>query len=131
MRIPTHSPNQRRSPPVRVAIFISLTAALAMALAMVVMLLWNAVLVPALHAGPLDYWQALGLLVLCRILFGNFRPGRSGAAHSFGPGPGLREKWSQMTPEQRTGFRDHWQRRRQASNPSANDNAVRDEPRDN
>src|SRR5215467_16063781 len=39
----------------------------------VVMLLWNA-LVPGLFHGPmLGFWQAAGLLVLSRILFGGFR----------------------------------------------------------
>ena len=39
----------------------------------IVMLLWNWI-VPHLFAGstPLDYWRALGLLVLCRILVGGF-----------------------------------------------------------
>jgi hypothetical protein len=43
-----------------------------------VMLLWNAV-IPAVFVGSrsLDYPQALGLLVLSRILFGGFR-GRGG-----------------------------------------------------
>lgn len=41
-----------------------------------VMALWNW-LAPTLFVGaqPLGYWQSLGLLLLCRILFGRF-PGR-------------------------------------------------------
>lgn len=40
----------------------------------VAMYLWNW-LVPTLFAGPaLNYWQALGLLVLARLLFGGLRP---------------------------------------------------------
>ncbi len=59
----------------------------AAALAGVVMLLWNAVM-PAVLAGArvMDYWQALGLLVLCRILFGGFRGG--GGWH------GTRKRWT-------------------------------------
>jgi len=43
------------------------------ALGWVVMLLWN-VLLPSLFAGvsPVGYWQALGLLLLCKLLFGGF-----------------------------------------------------------
>jgi hypothetical protein len=38
----------------------------------VVKLLWNSML-PALFGFPaITFWQALGLLVLCRILFGGF-----------------------------------------------------------
>ena len=65
-----------------------------------VMLLWNAV-VPELLAGArsIDYLHALGLLVLCRILFGGFR-GYGGwrGRHHWG-------RWSAMTPEEREQFR--------------------------
>jgi hypothetical protein len=73
-------------------------------LTLVVMLLWNA-LVPSLFSGPvLGFWQAAGLLVLCRILFGGFR-GRGGH-----PGWKRRwvweDRWHRMTPEERERFRD-------------------------
>ena len=74
------------------------------AVSLVVMLLWNA-LVPSLFAGPvLGFWQAVGLLVLCRILFGGFR-GRGGP-------PGWKhhrawhDRWQRMTPEERERFRE-------------------------
>lgn len=45
----------------------------------IVMLLWNA-LIPVLFHGPvLDYWQAVGLLVLTRVLVGI--RGRRGLMH--------------------------------------------------
>ena len=48
-------------------------------LGLVVMLLWNA-LIPVLFHGPvLDYWQAVGLLVLTRVLVGI--RGRRGFMH--------------------------------------------------
>lgn len=53
---------------------VALMAAVGIAvLGWVVMLLWNWLL-PALFAGvsPLGYGQALGLLLLCKILFGGF-----------------------------------------------------------
>ena len=42
----------------------------------IVMFLWNSVL-PDLFSGvsPIGYWQALGLLVLSRLLFGGLRGG--------------------------------------------------------
>ena len=56
-------------------------------------------------------WQALGLLVLMRILFGSFGFGRRGGMPGGGmpgmPGRGMnpvREKWMKMTPEQRKEF---------------------------
>jgi len=83
----------------RTAKFLGIAAlciAGAAVLGAVVMLLWNAV-GPALFstARPIDYLHALGLLVLCRILFGGFR-GRGGwhGRRNF-------EKWQAMTPEER------------------------------
>jgi hypothetical protein len=68
----------------------------AAALGAVVMLLWNAI-VPTLFttAHPIDYPHALGLLVLCRILFGGFR------GHGGWHGRRHFAKWQVMTPEER------------------------------
>ena|SRR6185295_3727854 len=74
--------------------------------------LWNW-LMPTIFGLPtLTFWQALGLLFLSWILFG----GRRGFS-----GPGrhmrhrMRERWEQMTPEQREelrkGMADRWGRR--------------------
>jgi hypothetical protein len=50
----------------------------------------------------ITFWQALGLLVLCRILFGNL--GGHGSDHSKSRGP-KSERWERMTPEEREKFR--------------------------
>jgi hypothetical protein len=80
--------------------FIAVVAALGA----VVMLLWNAI-VPDLFtaAQPIDYLHALGLLVLCRILFGGFRG--HGGWHRGMHGHGHWAKWKAMTPEEREKFR--------------------------
>ena len=67
----------------------------------VVMHLWNW-LMPALFGWQqVTFWQALGLLALCRILFGGL-----GCSGSPGPGrwPGSK-RWDKMTPEEREKFR--------------------------
>ncbi len=69
----------------------------------IVMLLWNW-LAPAIfgwHA--ITFWQALGLLVLCRILFGGFGGHRSVRSNIRNR---MREKWDGMTPEERERFRE-------------------------
>jgi len=69
------------------------------ALGWVVMSLWNW-LIPTLFAGAhgINYLQALGLLVLSRILFGGFRGhGCHGRWHRHG-------QLEQMTPEEREKF---------------------------
>ena len=64
--------------------------------------LWNG-LMPALFGlHSITFWQALGLILLGRLLFGGFRPG-------FGGAPWRRrmmERWEQMTPEEREKFRE-------------------------
>ncbi len=67
-----------------------------------VMTLWN-VLMPAIFAvKAITFWQALGLLVLSKILFGGFRGFPAG-------GPRWRrrlsERWEKMTPEEREVFK--------------------------
>jgi hypothetical protein len=72
-----------------------LAVALLAALTYVVMSLWNA-LVPVLFHGPaLGYWQAAGLLLLSRILFGRWRGGGGWRHRHF------QERWQRMTPEER------------------------------
>jgi hypothetical protein len=46
----------------------------------VVLLLWNWLMPDLFNLRPLTFWEALGLLALCRILFGGL--GRGGHAHS-------------------------------------------------
>ena len=71
-----------------------------------VMTLWNAALVPATGAALITFWQALGLLVLSRILVGGFGGGkRRGHRHG---GHWMREKWMNMTPEEREQFKAQW-----------------------
>ncbi|MCZ4243080.1 hypothetical protein [Pedobacter punctiformis] len=95
------------------AFFFPVAVLIALVLGYVVMFLWNLILPEAAHAGKLNYWQALGLLVLCRILFGNF--GRGGGCKGrpgFGRGGRyMREKWHNMNPNERAKFRSEWRER--------------------
>ncbi|HEX4786655.1 MAG TPA: hypothetical protein VH350_20105 [Candidatus Sulfotelmatobacter sp.] len=68
----------------------------------VVMRLWNW-LVPAVFGWHvITFWQAVGLLVLSKILFGGFhgRPGRNMYWRRR-----MMERWENMTPEEREKFR--------------------------
>ena len=65
-----------------------------------VMLLWNWIVPPLiLGAHTLDFWHALGLLVLCRILFGGFH-GRGGWRHRH-----HRHGWHALSRDERSRFR--------------------------
>lgn len=70
----------------------------------VVSQLWNYLMPGLFGLHTITFWQAVGLLVLGRLLFGGFRPG-------FGGPPWRRRmmaRWEQMTPEEREKFREGW-----------------------
>lgn len=70
------------------------------------MWLWNAILPSLLHVNTITYWQSVGLLLLCRILFGGFRFAPSGNRSRFGNRWGdMRDKWKNMSDEERLKFR--------------------------
>ncbi len=82
-----------------------------LALSLVVMLLWNW-LVPTLFNGsPINLWQASGLLVLSKILFGNFGQstwGKNYQARRQAWKLKFEEKWQQMTPEEKERFKQNF-----------------------
>jgi len=68
----------------------------------VVMALWNW-LAPALFgAHAIDFWQALGLLVLSKLLFGGFRGGLGRHRHWRAR---MAQRWDEMSDEERERFR--------------------------
>lgn len=73
-----------------------------------VMLLWNGVLTNATGVRTITYWQAAGILLLSKILFG------------FGGGMGgrrsrrsriMQERFANMTPEEKEKFKAEWKDR--------------------
>lgn len=79
-------------------------AAFAALFGWIVMMLWNW-LMPTIFGLPeLSFWQAAGLLMLCKILFGGMGFGHHGHHGHHGCCHGrnkLRERWESMTPEER------------------------------
>lgn len=80
-----------------------------------VMLLWNWLL-PSLFAGArtMDYWQTLGLIVLCRVLFGGGGGGGRWRAH---------RRWHHMSEDERAQFQQRFQGRRGCGQTPAADAA--------
>ena len=85
----------------------ALMLAMAAVFATITMLLWNALL-PRLFGLPVLSWlEALGLLALCRVLFGGISGGfgrRAGIRHIGCGGSGenlFRGRWGAMSDEQR------------------------------
>lgn len=75
-----------------------------------VMLLWNALLPAILNVGTITFWQALGILVLSKILFGGFGGGHRHPRH-YGDRHMLRNKWMHMSPEEREKMKAEWRSR--------------------
>ncbi len=65
-----------------------------------VMLLWNALLPVIFGVKSIGFFQALGLLILSKILFGSFHGHGMFARRR----QEMRERWMAMTPEEREAF---------------------------
>ena len=102
--------------PVFVLIFLLFIAAGGL----VVQLLWNWLLPPLFGWSEITFWQALGLLALCRILFGGF--GLRGG-HRSGFRRRMEERCESMTPEERERFRQRV-RERFGFGPSAGESKA-------
>src|SRR5260370_25246066 len=102
-------------------IFLAPVAILAMVLFVfhggeMVLRLWNGLMPPLCGWRQITFWQALGLLALCRILFGGW------SSHG-SPRSNIRrridervrqrmdERWERMTPEEREKYRQSWRSR--------------------
>jgi len=84
--------------PLLALLFVAMLAGLGF----VVMSLWNW-LMPALFGLKLiGYWQAVGLLILSKILLGGLRRTGGRGGHRL---HGMRGRWKQRTPEEREKFR--------------------------
>jgi hypothetical protein len=73
-----------------------------------VMLLWNNILVAVLNVHMINFWQALGILVLSKILFGGFR-GAHWGRHQWKQG--MMQRWEGMSPEEKEKFKQEWENR--------------------
>ncbi len=86
--------------PILVAVVLSLVS-------FVVMQLWNNLLPAILHVGIITFWQAMGIFILCKILFGFGKGGRGWGNGGGGPWmrPRMEEKFKNMTPEEKERFK--------------------------
>jgi len=93
---------------IKKALFIPvIVAVVVFVLGSAVMLLWNAILPGLFHIGQISFWQAVGILILAKILFVGFH----GHRPSFGRWGHMRHRWNHMSDEERNRFRDEWKKR--------------------
>lgn len=87
-------------------IFIPIMAAAFLALiSFIVMQLWNHLLPDILHVQPINIWQAAGIFILCKILFGFGKPRQFGGNKTLFKSR-LRERFKNMSPEERARFKE-------------------------
>ncbi len=95
---------------IKMILFVAVAATV---LGFVVRELWNALLPAIFGWRTITFWQALGLLVLSKILFGGFL--RHGGGRDRWRNR-MKERWERMTPEEREQVRKgmrcaHWRGR--------------------
>ena len=93
----------------RIVMFILIGAVAILVFGGIVMLLWNNVLAQVTAVHTITFIQALGLLVLSKILFGGFRGAWVGRRHYWKQR--MMNKWNSMNPEDREKFKQELQRR--------------------
>ncbi len=84
----------------KIAVIVLIAATV---LGFVVKSLWNALLPPIFGWHLITFWQALGLLLLSKILFGGFHRHGGGGRNQWKRR--MKERWEHMTPEERERFR--------------------------
>lgn len=105
-------PSHRRMPPLaKFLFFLAMAALFLFVMGQVIMFLWNNILVDVSGVKPLGFWQSLGLLALSRILVGGFRFGPPRGPWNRSPRHNWKEKWMQMSDEERTAFKSRWKER--------------------
>ena len=86
----------------RALMFLPLAVLFVAAFSYIVMSLWNWLMPAVFGMHLITFWQAVGLLILSKILFGGFR----GGPHRHWNGRRrMMERWDHMTPEEREKFR--------------------------
>ena len=80
--------------------------------ALIVMALWNAILPAVLGVKAITFLQALGILLLSKILFGGFKGGGGRFANRKQEWrKKMQEKFGSMTPEEKEKFKSEWKSR--------------------
>ena len=86
----------------RIVKFVLIAAAIVAVLGFFVLRLWNWLMPSLFGLHMITYGQAVGLLILSKILLGGFRGGFGGRMHWRRR---MMQRWEQMTPEEREKFR--------------------------
>ena len=89
--------------------FVTFFIVMTLVVGLVVMGLWNAILPAVLGIKTITFVQALGILLLSKILFGGFYGGFRGRGGQWKQR--MQQKMGNMTPEEREKFKAEWRNR--------------------
>ena len=78
---------------------------------LLVMSLWNAILPAVIGVKAISFVQALGILLLSKILFGGFRGGCGRGGRGSAKWMEMKAKFSGMSPDERDKFKTEWKNR--------------------
>ena len=92
--------------PLKVLFFLIAAMTLLSIAGWIVMTLWNFILPDVLGVQVVTFWQALGILILSRLLFGGW--GRFGRRHFAEKRAMWRNKWQEMNDEEKQAFKARW-----------------------
>ena len=93
------------------AIFgISLAVLFGLAFGFAVKYLWNVIVVSIFSIREITYWEAVGIIVLCKLLFGGLHPHpHMKDKHRGHAGPGLSRFFGEMFDERHKEFSSYWE----------------------
>ncbi|MEM1320643.1 MAG: hypothetical protein AAGG75_10335 [Bacteroidota bacterium] len=97
--------------PVKLLFFLLAAAAFLLLVGGAIMWLWNAILPDLVGVKPIRFWQAVGLLLLVRLLMGGLRYGLFGSKRHYARKRRWKEKWMNMSEEERQEFKNRWKER--------------------
>jgi hypothetical protein len=89
--------------------FVALATAAVFVFSFFVMYLWNALLPHLFHFPVINLWDALGLLLLSKLLFGGYGGAWAGRRQHWKNR--MQNKWMNMTPEEKEKFQEEWKNR--------------------
>jgi hypothetical protein len=91
-------------------LFLLFIFAVIVPLGFIIMALWNNILTAVIPVTAINFWQALGLFLLSRILFGGFpgKPGWAGHGRRRHEMEEMRDKWFNLSPEEKMQFKQNW-----------------------
>ena len=99
--------HQRRKKP----LFFLFILLMVLIVSAIVMFLWNAIIPDITGWKPINYWQAMGLMALCKILCGRLGGHRDHGGRSHFRMNKFREKYTNATPEEREVLKQEWRNR--------------------